>query len=171
MLPTTYIYISILGFDYFSLASLQLLFCFVLSSGMLPGFISGHYTYDQCHINLAKLASYSKANLIHTEASSLDIENQKIILKDHPPIYYDLLSINSGITPDIDSVPGVKQFATSVKPINKFVEKLEIILDKFTKSLETNTSANKVIKVVVVGGGPGGVEVALAVKHRLILML
>ena len=39
---------------------------------MLPGFVSGFYTYDECHIDLERLTSWAKARLIHAEASSID---------------------------------------------------------------------------------------------------
>ena len=41
-------------------------------SGMLPGYISGFYSYDDCHIDLAGLASFAKARVIHQEASEID---------------------------------------------------------------------------------------------------
>ena len=41
-------------------------------SGMLPGYISGFYSYDDCHIDLAGLASFAKARVIHQEASGID---------------------------------------------------------------------------------------------------
>ena len=30
-------------------------------SGMLPGYISGHYSFDDCHIDLPKLAAFAGA--------------------------------------------------------------------------------------------------------------
>lgn len=44
------------------------------TSGMLPGFISGFYSYDECHIDLCRLASFAKARLIHAEASGIDVK-------------------------------------------------------------------------------------------------
>lgn len=43
-------------------------------SGMLPGFVSGHYSYDDCHIDLARLAQYAGARLVHAEATGLDLQ-------------------------------------------------------------------------------------------------
>lgn len=58
---------------YLSLSSPLVLLSLHLLSGMLPGYISGFYSYDDCHIDLARLASYAKARLIHDEASGLDL--------------------------------------------------------------------------------------------------
>lgn len=46
-------------------------------SGMLPGYIAGHYEYDETHIDLRPLAQLAKARIYHAEVSSIDLENKK----------------------------------------------------------------------------------------------
>eukprot|EP00200_Dunaliella_tertiolecta_P015594 CAMPEP_0202414554 /NCGR_PEP_ID=MMETSP1128-20130828/33179_1 /ASSEMBLY_ACC=CAM_ASM_000463 /TAXON_ID=3047 /ORGANISM="Dunaliella tertiolecta, Strain CCMP1320" /LENGTH=66 /DNA_ID=CAMNT_0049021005 /DNA_START=1 /DNA_END=197 /DNA_ORIENTATION=- len=46
-------------------------------SGMLPGFVSGFYAYDECHIDLARLTSWAKARLIHAEATGIDTKARR----------------------------------------------------------------------------------------------
>ena len=41
-------------------------------SGMLPGYVAGSYTWRECHIDLAKLASFADAQLVHAEACGID---------------------------------------------------------------------------------------------------
>ena len=41
-------------------------------SGMLPGLIAGHYTYDEAHIDLRPLANFAGARLFHAGATALD---------------------------------------------------------------------------------------------------
>ena len=43
-------------------------------SGMLPGFVSGFYTYDECHVDLNRLAQYAGATLILAPAVDIDLE-------------------------------------------------------------------------------------------------
>lgn len=41
---------------------------------MLPGHISGFYTYDECHVDLSHLATFAKARLIVAAATDIDWE-------------------------------------------------------------------------------------------------
>lgn len=41
-------------------------------SGMLPGYVSGFYSYDDVHIDLSRLARFSGARLVQAEACGLD---------------------------------------------------------------------------------------------------
>ena len=43
-------------------------------SGMLPGYVSGFYSYDDCHIDLERLARFANARLIHAEARGIDLQ-------------------------------------------------------------------------------------------------
>lgn len=45
---------------------------------MLPGYVSGFYTWDEAHIDLSKLANFSGARLIHSEAVGVDPEVHKV---------------------------------------------------------------------------------------------
>ena len=85
---------------------------------------------------------------------------QLVLLKDRPPIRYDVLSINLGITPDLHAIPGAADHATPVKPIFSFVERIDALLARARDS----TSAPR---IAVIGGGAGGVELAMSLAHRL----
>ena len=38
-------------------------------SGMLPGHIAGFYSYDECHIDLQRLANFAQAQMIKRQVS------------------------------------------------------------------------------------------------------
>src|SRR3984885_4448813 len=55
-------------------------------SGMLPGYVAGHYRFDECHIDLRRLARFAGARLIHDEAIGLDRAARPGLGRDHPAI-------------------------------------------------------------------------------------
>lgn len=129
-------------------------------SGMLPGYIAGHYSYDESHIDLRPLAKFCGARLIHASATFLELEKKQVICGDRPPIAYDVLSINTGSTPSHIEVPGSKEHTIAVKPINKFLTGWDALMQNV---LERKGN----FKVAIVGSGAGGVEVALATQYHL----
>lgn len=130
-------------------------------SGMVPGLIAGHYSHEDCHIDLGPLSRFANARLIHASATGLDLQNQLVqIGQNRPPIHYDLLSINTGSTPGSKDVPGADQFTIPVKPIDRFLVRWQELIERIH-------SIDKPFRVVVVGGGAGGVELALSTQLKL----
>ena len=80
-------------------------------SGMLPGYISGHYSFDEVHIDLGRLCAFAGARLYHDAVVGIDRKNQKVICKNRPPVAYDLLSINIGSTPQVQHIEGAPTLA------------------------------------------------------------
>ncbi len=128
-------------------------------SGMLPGFVAGHYGFDEIHIDLAPLARFAGARLYHDEAVGLDLANRRVLCRGRPPVAYDLLSIDTGSTPRLD-VPGAAETAIAVKPIGRFIAKWEALCRRLL-------AAPGPIRVGIVGDGAGGIELLLAAQHRL----
>ena len=129
-------------------------------SGMLPGLIAGHYEFDEVHIDLRPLARLAGARVVNASADGLDLEENCLQLKDRPPLRFDVLSINTGSTPGAKSVPGAAKHALPVKPIDRFLlcwEKLKARIRKTRSKFH----------FCVVGGGAGGVELLLSMRHAL----
>eukprot|EP00963_Diacronema_lutheri_P008623 scaffold764_cov363-Pavlova_lutheri.AAC.11 len=129
-------------------------------SGMLPGSVAGHYTKDECHVDLAPLARLAKVQMIHAEVEGIRREDKQVVLRGRPPLRYDLLSINVGIRPKMEAAKGSDRHAVPVKPIDGFWTRWQTMVNEYKNSEQTTT-------VVVVGGGAGGVELVLAMQHRL----
>jgi selenide,water dikinase len=132
-------------------------------SGMLPGYISGHYSFDEVHIDLGRLCAFAGARLYHDAVVGIDRQNQKIICKNRPPVAYDLLSINIGSTPQVQQVEGAQALAVPVKPIAQFNQRWLALLDK-ARQWPTHRGR---MTIAVVGGGAGGVELVLSMQYRL----
>ncbi len=129
-------------------------------SGMLPGYIAGHYQYDEAHIDLRPLAQFAQARIYHAEVNDIDFENNHVICAGRPPIQFDFISINIGSKPGTLHIPGADNFAIPVKPIDHFLTQWNQLVDKIT-------DATNDFHLAVVGGGAGGVEMALATQYRL----
>src|SRR5712691_5884538 len=132
-------------------------------SGMLPGYVAGLYRFEECHIDLVRLARFAGARLIHDEAIGLDRPARRVICRAHPQVRYDLVSLDIGSTPRLDDVPGAAEYTVSVKPISHFAVRWEALLERAQQEGH--------IRLAIVGGGSGGVELALSAQHRLSVLL
>jgi selenide,water dikinase len=132
-------------------------------SGMLPGYVAGLYSFAECHIDLLRLARFAGARLIHDEAIGLDRARRQVLCRGHPPIRYDVVSLDIGSTPRLGDVPGAAEQTVSVKPIDRFGERWEALLRR-ARDLGH-------LRLALVGGGAGGVELALSAQHRLAELL
>jgi selenide,water dikinase len=69
-------------------------------SGMIPGYIAGSYSREECHIDLGRLCRFASVIMLHTEVVNIDTRRRLVYCSDQrPPIRYDVMSINIGIVP------------------------------------------------------------------------
>lgn len=129
-------------------------------SGMLPGYVAGHYDYDNVHIDLGALARFANARFYHSTVTGLDAERGSIQCDNRPEVSYDVLSINTGSTPNISNVSGAEGSVIPVKPINTFLSRWHTLKERVVKH-------DGPIRIAVVGAGAGGVEILLAINHQL----
>ncbi|WP_031293657.1 selenide, water dikinase SelD [Leptolyngbya sp. Heron Island J] len=128
-------------------------------SGMLPCHISGLYDFDQSHIDLRPLTRFANCRLVMDEVVDIDADQQMIYCRHHPPMRYDALSIDIGSTPGTVSVPGAREYAIPAKPVPNLLRAWH----RYLESLDQAQSAT----IGIVGGGVGGVELALNMQVRL----
>ena len=129
-------------------------------SGMLPGYVAGHYGFDDAHIDLGALARFANARFFHSEVTGLDLTEKRVICDNRPPVPFELLSINTGSTPRTADVAGATETAVPVKPINLFLDRWEALAARAA-------GRDGPMSIAVVGAGAGGVEILLAIQHRL----
>lgn len=131
-------------------------------SGMLPGLVAGHYSPREARIELKPLALWSGARYVADRVVALDLYTKTAVLGcgDREP--FDVVSLDIGSAPDL-RVPGAAMLALPVRPVEAF-------LAAWTQ-LTTEAVTGGVRHIAVVGGGAGGVELLLAMQHRLATVL
>jgi selenide,water dikinase len=125
-------------------------------SGMLPGHVAGHYERPQLDIDLVRLAAFAGARLILGRAIGIDRERGRLEVADAPDVGFDVLSLDVGITSAMADLPGFGTNGTPAKPLGPFAAAWQAYLARGGR-----------LGVVVLGGGVAGVELALAMRHRL----
>ena len=136
-------------------------------SGMLPGFVAGHYSHDDIHLDLEKLCQFANVRLFHTSAVGIEVNGSgkggRIRCADgRPPVRYDVLSMDIGSSPS--GTP--PKFVTPVKPIAHFCDQYQQLQESVRQNA-THYNPDKPFTVLVVGGGAGGIELTLSVQYNL----
>ena len=130
-------------------------------SGMLPGHVAGFYDYDQCHIDLQSLAEFAGCQILTDRAIAIDLNKNLVICQTRPPVNFDVLSVDIGSTPATLSVPGAAEYAIAAKPVPEFLASWNQLIS------ERPNHPQKPLRIAIVGGGAGGVELALNMQSRL----
>ncbi|MBL3554015.1 FAD-dependent oxidoreductase [Rhodovulum sulfidophilum] len=129
-------------------------------SGMLPGFIAGHYPRAALEIDLARLASAAGARFVIGRAEGLDRARRHVLVAGQAPVPYDILSLDIGITSDLPDLAGFADHAVPAKPLGHFA-------DRWPGFLAGVAAGHNAPRVAVIGAGVAGVELALAARYRL----
>ncbi len=126
-------------------------------SGMLPGYLAGHYRREALEIDLVRLARHAGARLILGRAAGIDRALRTVLVAGRAPVGYDILSLDIGISSAMPALPGFAEHAVPAKP-------LEALADTW-ESFAAQAAPDA--RVAVIGAGVAGVELAFAVRHRL----
>ncbi len=111
-------------------------------TGALPALIRGDMTETQASIDAPSLAKSCGASF--TDARIIGFDGDWLTLENQAPLRFDILSLSTGSTPN-----------GGVKPIGAFIARLN--------SWDRAPSP----AIGIIGAGAAGVELALALRHRL----
>ena len=133
-----------------------------LYSGMVPGFVAGHYALDECVIALQGLLSRCGARYIPGSATAMDADSKTILLASGETVAYDWLSLNTGPVMDREKIeaqmPGAREHALFVRPMEAFAQLWPRVADM---------ARQQPLHLAVVGAGAAGLELAMAAAHAL----
>ena len=133
-------------------------------SGILPGHIAGFYPWNDCYIDTLALAERAGVDFLLDRAVGLDLKRRMIELDSERSIAYDFLSIDTGSTPELNAVRGGR-YVIPAKPVPALLTAWYDLMDRVRQSPKTP------IALTIVGGGAGGVELALTMGARLTRLL
>lgn len=123
-------------------------------SGMMPGLIAEHYQIRQCRVALPKLCAAAEVELIQGTMVALLPETPELLLATGETLRSTWLSLNLGSLPWLPEQSGDGMEMISVKPFADFIRRWQ--------QWEETPEA-----VAILGGGPAGVELALAMAERV----
>ncbi len=127
-------------------------------SGMGPGMLKGTYRPEDVRFPVKEMVERAGGKVIMGMLKEIKPDNHEVVLENGMVIPYDILSLNIGSSVASDIVIEETEGVFTVKPIENLYE----VRKRIVSWPET-----KPLKVVVVGGGPAGVEVAANVEALL----
>ncbi|WOI55047.1 selenide, water dikinase SelD [Palleronia sp. LCG004] len=128
-------------------------------TGMLPGFVAGHYDRDTLDIDLMKLAQFAGARIVLGHATGIDRAAKEIEVEDQllgsRRVAYDVASIDIGIHSDMPEITGFSEYGAPAKPLDRFASLWAAHV----------TGPDRNAPKAVIGGGPAGAELAMAMSY------
>lgn len=128
---------------------------YTLYSGMLPGYVAGHYVLAETRIDLAGLCKQAGVRFIQDEVIGLDGARRILHCRRRAELGYDLLSIDIGATSDAPAAGASR--ILPLRPMEVFAAAWPGLCARLAHD---NT------RVGVVGAGAAGIELALAAQYR-----
>ena len=129
-------------------------------SGMVPGWMAGHYALDQCAAPLEPLARAAGVRVLQDAVTGLDAARRLLRTSASGDLSYDVLSLDTGAQVDSSCLAATGAALLPIRPLEEFVigwsRQVELAKQRGTANL------------IVVGAGAAGVELALAARYRLV---
>jgi NADH dehydrogenase FAD-containing subunit len=122
-------------------------------SGMGPGMLSGTYQAGEVRFHIKRMVEDRGAAFIKGQVTKIDASQHLLFLSSGEKVPYDIVSFNTGSEVPIESL-------TSTPQPNIFPVKPVVTLLRARTALLDTVRDNKSPSLVVIGGGPAGVEIS-----------
>ncbi|MGZ8222621.1 MAG: selenide, water dikinase SelD [Methylobacter sp.] len=130
-------------------------------SGMIPGYLAGYYSYEECHFDLRRICEELGQRFIKAKIIGIDPQRKKIQLENRAEVSYDCASINVGIAPKSieNSSAEAALKLIPLKPISRFIAHW----DRLMADLKVYKGSDS-LRLAVIGAGASGVEISIILK-------
>ena len=119
-------------------------------SGMGPGMLSGIYRPQDIRFNIKKMSEDRGATFLQDAVTGFNPKERVLFLRSGRNIGYDVVSFNTGSEISSEKIDVTGKGIYMVKPIENLIKARDDILG----------FKNSRMNITVVGGGPGGIELA-----------
>ena len=141
-------------------------------SGMLPAVVAGLRPLNDSLVNLRELCEWYSWQFVDGKVMAVDAEKKNVVVKQRDIekkliFMYDVLSLDVGST--VRQIPGdLQKNATNRLPMilaTRPIAKLDAGVKEFERAVRSNRGGTR--RVLVLGDGAAGFELACALKARL----
>ena len=132
-------------------------------SGMLPGTLAGLYEPERMQIDLVRLCAAAGVRFLTACVTGLDLERRRLLLEGRPDLPFDVLSIGIGSAPRADGATGGDATVLRIKPMQTFLARRDARLSALRREI-----TGRPLRLAIVGGGAGGVEIGFCLPFHLL---
>lgn len=132
-------------------------------SGMVPGWLAGHYRYEDICVDFAPLVAATGARWLADEVQGVQAEQRQLRLGSGATLDYDLLSLNVGSTltpPTLTDNRSVHLLP--LRPLSHLHAAWQA-----TQAMLAKQHDDQPLYLTTVGAGAAGIETLLALRHWL----
>src|ERR1035437_5718823 len=119
-------------------------------SGMLPGYVAGHYSRAEIHIRVDRLADFAGCDAVFQRAVGLEANTCRMGMADGSSICGEIISIDVGARAAMTAPAGNYALIVPAKPMDDF--------ERGWAKVEPRLQTDGDINFGIVGGGGAGVE-------------
>jgi NADH dehydrogenase FAD-containing subunit len=120
--------------------------------------VSRTYEPSDDTVDVQALVERGGGTFIGDEVVWINPVTRELQLRGGAVVHYDALSLNVGSEVPLERIPGAAEFGVPVKPIKNLLHLREKL---------AGSSASQPLRIVVLGGGAAGAEVAVNIWHLL----
>jgi NADH dehydrogenase FAD-containing subunit len=120
-------------------------------SGMGPGMLGGFYRPEEIRFHIKEIVENRDATFLEDRILKIDPQARMLFMASGETLDYDVVSFNVGSSVPADLVTDHEESILTVKPIENLLKGQQTILNLIKQGKP---------RILVLGGGPGGLEIA-----------